>query len=164
MAEPIKEQIAAALEAAIEAIAGDGGGTYWYSYNLVTRVVEWEDDDFDTRPEHDTVCFIKQGITYEDEKTSGSVLKTTEFFCLVGKRWTNLQDKPEVLKAQGDTYETTIQNRLTADIEKCCRENIRLADLTWNLQATEDSPLEKAGWVLGVVRILAKYDQAAGTL
>lgn len=90
MAESIHYQISQALVAALDAIAGDGGSTYWYTPSRVVRVSVWDRLIADASHEH--ILGLRAGEeTHTEESTGttatgGGMLATAEFYLLMLRR------------------------------------------------------------------------------
>lgn len=158
MAESIVEQILAGFKTDLEAITEDGGTTYWYTPDIVTRC-----DVFSRNllvAQYDTIYLIRD--TGDDRPASAQ-------FGYEGREldvWIQLhtQDKHrgETDPHRASTLTGTVRNRMIQDVTKKIESDYRRGDLAVDA-STEDTLRDlhsPDGWISAMMLFRVNYDYA----
>lgn len=156
MAESIHTQVMNALVTALDAIAADGGTTYWYDVDSVAWVEAFDDDLLERARVAGAVYLLRAGDErHEESETGEGVRAHMEVFLLVGTRL-------------GDTVaHAKVQDRLVRDALSVLWDSVQVAGLE-NIAGDElgifvDRDRFKPGWALAEIRFEATYTYTGGT-
>jgi hypothetical protein len=115
MAESIHEQLAAAVQASLAAIAGDAGATYWYTPGAVVRTL-WFDEDGPNNVLDASISgpiyAVRPGDEQHEEKVTQSTDAEADLFILVAKVF---RDSDSPFKPASPSRWTVI-NRMVRDV------------------------------------------------
>jgi hypothetical protein len=156
MSESISERIAAALQARLAGIVGDGGVTYWYTPDRVLRVPAFYGDCLTN-----TLSTIYSVSPDQEEDTylSFSAVNTVVKLDLAAAR-AHRPHTEQPLSAN-TPIRWTVQNRLVQDLRKCLRGDKTLGGLAYDLRipfvelSAEETYLE--GWATVFLRLEVAY-------
>jgi hypothetical protein len=160
MAESIVEQILAGFKTDLEAIEGDGGATYWYTADKVTRCDVFHRDLL--VPQYDTIYLIRD---------TGDERAATAQFGYEGRELdvpiqVHTQDRRgETDPHRATTLAGTLRNRMIKDVVKKIESDPRRSDLAINT-ATGDALRDLAapeGWIGAELLFTVNYDYKRGS-
>jgi hypothetical protein len=163
VAEPIHEQVMAAVRTLLAGIVGTGGSPYWYTPNAVIRSPSFHGGCL--HPTHDVVYVIVPDRTLRRKESTRTLLGQIEFDVVALKRLpTGYADQNPFAAAAG-TIRETYQARLAADVEARLIADPTLAsfqglgvtklEITSDDRSAEDTALE--GWACAFLRASCEY-------
>lgn len=169
MAESTHEQIAAGIQQALASIHGDGGETYWYTYE-VGRSVFLEDSDFDSSIENPLIVLYPGDETFAESESGDpvngfGVAATAEFFARLAKHVGELEESP--WKQEGGDDRWLIGSRMVQDFLKKLLSDLQLGSLVENVAKDEivvDRRQHLPGWVTVEVRFVVQYTCLSGSM
>lgn len=163
MAEPVHEQISAAIRTRLLTIVEDGGTTYWYTPDAVVRCLEWL-PSYDVSMKH--MIFIKPEPDEVRELATGKQLEGEAPFSVLivrnderASKWPWDEEKSE------DPISATVINRCVADVRAALFSEVTLGGLAWNLAVgpiTADYSYQIGGaWLSAVLQFTVRYSYTA---
>ena len=159
MAEPIREQIGAAIQARLRTIAADNGTTYWYTPDRVFRVLEVDGSDLDDSFEY--LLFLRADPDQVREGTTGTIEGSAPYTVWVAKKDARSSKAAQTEEADGSPIAVTVIERCVADVRRVLLSEVTLGGLAWNVIDGESSaefsrPVE--GWLCATVTFGVQYD------
>jgi hypothetical protein len=163
MAESKVEQILAAIKTDLEAIAGDGGTTYWYTPGKVIRV-DYTESRVQFKDGYGNPIYMVSD-TGDDSATPiavafGETGRSLGVFVLVA-----YQDNRSDWDAYtASTLSGTIRNRMIKDVVKKIELDRLLGGLVFDTEYLEVKRdfIEPDGWILGEVYFNVTYQHDIG--
>ncbi len=159
MAEPLHEQISAALQARLRTIAADNGTSYWYTPDRVFRVLEFQGSDLDDSFEH--LLFLRPDDDQISEGTTGTIEGEANFTVLIAKKDTRGAKAAQSEESDGSPIAATVISRCVADIRRVLLSEVTLGGLAWNVmggECTADYSWPVEGWLCATVTFGVQYD------
>ncbi len=163
MAEPIHEQIMAAIKTLLAGIVGTGGAPYWYTPSAVIRAPSFHGGCLDTA--QDVIYVIVPDRTLRRKESTRTLLGQIEFDVVAVKRLPTSYADQNPFAAAAGTIRETYQARLAADVERKLIADPALASLqglgvsrleiTSDDRSAEDTALE--GWACAFLRTACEY-------
>jgi hypothetical protein len=159
VAEPVHEQISAALRTRLLAIVEDGGATYWYTPDAVVRCLEWL-SSYDVSKEH--MLFIKPEPDTVSEATTGTFQGSAPFSVLIVRKDERASRHPFDEERSEEPIAATVISRAVADVRAALLSEVTLGGLAWNVAdgAIEaDYSFQIGGaWLAALLTFTVKYD------
>lgn len=159
MAEPVHEQIAAAIRTRLLTIVGDGGTTYWYTPDAVVRCLEWL-SSYDVSKEH--MLFIRPEPDNVSEGTTGTVNGSAPFSVLIVRKDERASRHPFDEEQSDDPIAATVISRAVADVRAALLSDPTLGGVAWNVaDGTIDADYSYqigGAWLSAVVSFTVRYD------
>lgn len=159
MAEPVHEQISAAIRTRLLTIVADGGATYWYTPDAVVRCLEWL-SSYDVSKEH--MLFIKPEPDSVSEATTGTFQGLAPFSVLIVKKDERASRHPFDEEKSEEPIAATVISRAVADVRAALLSEVTLGGLAWNVadgEITADYSYQIGGaWLSAVLAFSVKYD------
>jgi len=162
MAEPVHEQISAAIRTRLLTIVADGGTTYWYTPDAVVRCLEFL-SSYDVSKEH--MLFIRADPFDVSEGTTGTIHGTAPFSVLIVRADERASRHPFDEEASDEPIAAKVITRAINDVCKALLSDVTLGGLAWNVAdgtiACDPSYQVGGAWLSALVTFTVRYDYAA---
>jgi len=162
VAEPVHEQISAAIRTRLLTIVADGGATYWYTPDAVVRCLEWL-SSYDVSKNH--MLFIKPEPDSVSEATTGTIQGTAPFSVLIVRADERASRHPFDEEQSADPIAATVIARAVADVRAALLSEVTLGGIAWNVaDGTIDADYSYqvgGAWLSALVTFTVRYDYAA---
>lgn len=164
MAEPLHEQISAAIRTRLLTIEADGGATYWYTPDAVVRCLEWL-SSYDVSKDH--MLFVRPDSDSLSEGTTSSATQynakgSAPFSVLIVRKDERSSRHPFDEEKSSDPIAATVISRAVEDVRVALLSEVTLGGLAWNVadgSIEADYSFQVGGaWLSAVVTFTVAYD------
>jgi hypothetical protein len=163
VAEPVHEQIMAAVRNLLAGVVGNGGDPYWYTPDAVIRSPSFHGGCL--HPTHGVVYVIVPDRTLRRKEATRTLLGQIEFDVVALKRLPQGYADQNPFSAAGGTIRETYQARLAADVERRLIADPGLTsfqglgvsrlEVTSDDRSAEETAIE--GWSCAFLRLVCEY-------